>query len=68
MEAALADNRNITQDDVTNWMRSAPTEELISVVAPALDKIATSSSDYHRRFQQQMSPQARKLFEGQPVG
>jgi hypothetical protein len=65
----MADNRqNITQDDVTNWIRSAPTDSLMPVVTAGLDKIATAGGDYHQRFQQQLSPQSKRLFQGEPVG
>lgn len=66
----MADNKstNITQQDVTDWMRQAPVDSLIPVVSQALDKIASGPRDYHDRFTQQLSPSARRLFENQPVG
>jgi hypothetical protein len=61
-------NSNVTQEDVTKWIRNAPVDSLMQVITPALDRISTAGSDYHRRFQSQLSPQAKKLFQGEPVG
>jgi hypothetical protein len=66
MEASL-DNKSITQRDVDGWLKTAPVDSLIPVATAALDRIASDRS-YHDRFTQSLSPQARKLFEGQPVG
>lgn len=68
MEASLADNKNITSQDVADWMRQAPHDQLVTVLPQAIDRIASSPQDYRDRFTQMLTPNSRKLFQGEPVG
>jgi hypothetical protein len=60
-------NKNITQQDVTDWLRSAPTEAVAAVLHPAIDRISSGPTEYRDRFTQQLSPQSRKMFQGEQV-
>ena len=60
-------DKNITAQDVTDWLRSAPhDQQLQTVINHGLERIADAPVDYRERFKTQMSDRVTKLFE-EPV-
>jgi hypothetical protein len=63
----MVDQKNLGINDITQWARQAPPEQVISAVHKLLDQVGGYSDTDRQRFQTDMSPQSRKLFQPENV-
>ncbi len=58
----------INQQDVTQWFRTAPPEQVVQVAGKALDTIAGYPQEHRDRFSTELKSDTRsKLFDKQPA-
>lgn len=60
--------QKITQQDVNDWLRSAPPEQVVSVAHQALDRISDYPEQQRSSFTSGLKqPTRNKLFDKQPA-